>query len=94
MTENTDPWADAIDALKSLDCCLRDCPSKHDRVDLLIAAAIGLGIDTRETIVSAVMLCGYDGVHVLIRLAKNAGRDPIAKRWWHDGNGQYHNHPD
>lgn len=94
MTKNNKSWAEFIVALRSLDACIQDGTNKHDRVDTLIAACIENDIATFDCIVSAVTACNYHTSHVQLRIAKNTGNDPIAKRWWRDQDGQYHNHPD
>jgi hypothetical protein len=94
MKKDDNFWPDFIAALRRLDTSIQDGTNKHDRVDTLIAACIAMGVGTLDCIEGAVTACGYHRAHVLIRLAKNTGPDPVAKRWWHDDDGCYHNHPD
>ena len=94
MTETTNAWAEMRQALQDLDAMIQEGTNKNDRVDLLISASMEMGIVTLDCIDDAVSGCGYHRAHVLIRLAKNAGPDPVAKRWWRDEDDCYHNHPD
>ena len=81
----------ALESLRLLDDCLAQCGNEHDRVDLLIAEAICLSIDTNAAIVAALEAIGRNPVHVRIRLGKNAKLHPDRRPWFCDTDGRYHN---
>lgn len=79
-----------LESLRRLDAHLADCGNKHDRVDILIAEAIRLGIDTKEAIVDALEAIGRDSTHVRIRLWTNAKLHSDRRPWFCDTDGRFH----